>query len=76
VLPLAMGPPVFLFASRVSLSLPSIVLFAIVAEVVAVTVVAVTGCLQPEDVIPVEFIEDGTGIRVPLIRRFIPDSSA
>ena len=76
VLPLVMGPPVFLFASRVSLSLPSIVLFAIVAEVVAVAVVAVTGCLQPEDIIPVEFIEDRTGIRVPLIRRFIPDSSA
>jgi O-antigen/teichoic acid export membrane protein len=74
VLPLVMFPPVLLVSSLVSLSLPSIVLFAVVAEGVAVAVVAVTGCLQPEDVIPVEFIEDATGLRVPLIRRFIPDS--
>lgn len=74
LLPLVMFPPVLLLASRVSLSLPAIVAFAIVAEVTAIAVVSVTGCLEPEDEIPVAFIEDAIGIRVPFIRRYIPDS--
>ena len=38
-------------------------------------IVAATGCLQPEDKIPIAFVEDRIGIEVPLVRRFVPEPS-
>jgi O-antigen/teichoic acid export membrane protein len=74
VLPLGLFPPALLLASQLSLGILALFLFVVVAELVAIVLVAVTGCLEPADEILVGFVEDTTGFRIPLIRRFIPDS--
>lgn len=72
VLPLGLFPPALLLASQVSLGFLALFLFVVVSELVAIALVAVTGCLEPADETLVEFVEEATGRRVPLIRRFIP----
>jgi O-antigen/teichoic acid export membrane protein len=72
VLPVVLFPLAFVLSSMVSLSLFTLSVFAVVAGLVSVALVAVTGCLQPEDEIPVELVEDRLGVRIPFIRRYIP----
>lgn len=72
LLPFVLGPPSFVLSQVVTLSLLTVPLFAVVAGVASVALVAVTGCLQPEDEIPIELIEKRLGVRIPLIRRYIP----
>lgn len=74
VLPLVLFPPTYLLSRELSLSLPMIPVFVVGAGLAAVAVCAVTGCLQPEDEIPVELVEDALGVRIPLVRRYIPDT--
>ena len=73
VLPIVLFPPAFLLANAVTLSIVVLPVFAILAGLVAVTLVAVTGCLQSEDEVPIELVEGRLGFRIPLIRRYIPD---
>jgi O-antigen/teichoic acid export membrane protein len=75
VLPFFLFPPALLLASRVSLSPLTLLAFLIAASISSVVIVAATGCLQPEDKIPIAFVEDRIGIEVPLIRRFVPEPS-
>ena len=75
VLPFFLFPPTLLIASRVSLSLLTLLVFIIAASIGSVVIVATTGCLQPEDEIPIAFIEDRIGTEVPFIRRFVPEPS-
>ncbi len=72
LLPLVLFPPALLFSRVVSLSLVTLPVFAVFVGLVSVALVAVTGCLQPEDEIPIELIESRLGVRIPLIRRYIP----
>ena len=72
VLPLFLFPPTIFLSTHVTLSLVTLVVFVVVAEILAIVLVAVTGCLQPEDEIPVEFVEERIGIDIPLIRRYVP----
>ncbi len=74
VLPLCLFPPAILLAVLASLNVVSLAAFVVLVEFAAVTLVAVTGCLQPQDEILVGFVEDTLGVRVPLIRGFIPDA--
>jgi len=75
VLPFFLFPPALLLASRVSLSPLTLLAFIIAASISSVVIVAATGCLQPEDEIPIAFVEDQIGVEVPLIRRFVPEPS-
>jgi hypothetical protein len=69
---LVLFPLAFALSSVVELSIVTLPLFAIGAGLVAVALVAVTGCLQAEDEIPLTLIEDRLGIRIPVIHRYIP----
>lgn len=75
VLSVCLFPPAILLASWVSLSLLALVAFAAVTGIVGIALVAVTGCLQPEDEIPLELLEERIGIEVPLVRRFLPSQA-
>lgn len=74
VLPLVLVPPTALLARTADLGPVTLPAFGVVAALSTVVVVAVTGCLQSEDVVPVEGIENRLGVEIPLIRRFIPDT--
>ncbi|MDG5776838.1 flippase [Haloarculaceae archaeon H-GB1-1] len=54
-------------------SVPVIAAFAAVLVVATVTVVVIVGGLEPEDAILLDFVEDTVGVRVPFVRRFIPE---
>jgi len=73
VLPAAMVAPTLLLAQRVSLDLLGLVAFLVATGLCTLLVVALTGCLQPEDRIPLELIEERVGVRLPLVRRFVPE---
>lgn len=72
-LPVTLLPPVWLLSRHVSPTLLTLPAFVVAASAATVVVVALAGGLQPEDRIPVEFLEDHVGVRLPLVRLFIPD---
>jgi O-antigen/teichoic acid export membrane protein len=72
VLPLALLPPAYLVSQSLSLSIVTLVPWLLFVGACSIVVVAVTGCLQPEDRIVLDFAENTLGMRIPLIRRFIP----
>lgn len=74
VLPATLFPPSLYLASRTSLTLLTLIAFLLATAAAAVVIVSVTGCLQPEDEIPLTFIEERIGFQVPLIRRYLPDT--
>ena len=73
VLPLVLVPPTALLTRVVTLGPISLAAFGLAAALSTVVVAAVSGCLQSEDVVPVEGIENRLGVEIPFIRRFIPD---
>lgn len=75
VLPACLFPPALLIAAHTTLTLVTLVVFVILTQLLAVGLVAITGCLQPQDEVLIAFVEETTGLRVPIIRRFIPDDS-
>lgn len=74
LLPVVLGPPALLLSAAVSLSPITLVLFLGTAGIASLTVVCLTGCLEPDDRVAIDLVEDIVGIRVPLIRRFLPGS--
>jgi O-antigen/teichoic acid export membrane protein len=72
VLPATLLPVGALVARSVSLSAISLFPFLVAVGLASVAVVSLTGCLQSEDWIALEFVESTVGVRVPLIRRFLP----
>lgn len=72
VLPLALFPPAFLASQVLTLTAVTLLPFLVVAAVLTVAVVSLTGCLQPEDHLALEFVEGRIGLRVPLVRRYLP----
>jgi O-antigen/teichoic acid export membrane protein len=75
LVPLTLFPPAFALSSVVSLTLLTIPVFGVAAGLATLVVCAATGCFQPEDEIPLELIEDRLGVRIPYIRRYIPDEN-
>lgn len=74
VLPLALFPPTVLLSQVISLSAVTLPVFLVGAGLLTVAVVALTGCLQPQDVVPLDLVEDRLGVTIPLLRRYIPDA--
>lgn len=74
VLPVTLLPPAYLVADYISLSAVTILPFLVVIGLLSIVVVSITGCLQPEDRVVLEFVEDAVGVRVPLIRRYMPEA--
>ncbi|EMA45362.1 oligosaccharide flippase family protein [Halococcus saccharolyticus] len=75
VLPLGLFPPALVLSDVITLSVITLPVFGILAGLAAVTLVAVTGCLQPEDEVPIDLVEQRLGVRIPLIRRYIPSGT-
>lgn len=73
VLPLALFPPTVVLSRMISLSVLTLPAFLVGAGFTTVVVVALTGCLQPEDMVPLDLIEDRLGLTIPLLRRYIPN---
>jgi O-antigen/teichoic acid export membrane protein len=74
-LPVTMLPLSYLIASTVDGSFPVLAAFGIGSAALTLVVVVLAGGLQPEDRIPVEYVEELLGVRIPYIWRFIPDPS-
>lgn len=74
IVPLLLFPPAVFISELISLTLFTVPLFLLAAGVACVFIVCVTGCLQPEDRIPLELIENRLGIRIPFVWRYIPDT--
>lgn len=53
-------------------TLPIVALFGVLASVLTVLVTAAFGGLEADDIVLVEFVEETTDSRIPVIRRFIP----
>jgi len=64
VLPVVMFPLAYASSQVVTLTAVTLVPFLVVVGLVTVAVVSVAGCLQPEDWIALEFVEDQIGLRV------------
>ncbi|MFC5970142.1 flippase [Halomarina salina] len=70
------GPPVALAVDPwVSLSLLTLVPFLAAVGIASIVVAALAGGLQSEDRVVVRYVERYVGLRVPLIRRYIPSES-
>lgn len=72
VLPATLIPLFWFFSASISLTMVTILPFLLVVGLVSIVVVSLTGGLQAEDEVAIEFVEDLIGSRVPLIRRYLP----
>lgn len=71
-LPAVLFPLGYVASQWMTLTAAMLPVFLVVAGVASVVVVSLTGTLEPEDAVVVEFIEDAAGVSVPLVRQFIP----
>ncbi|QLH81189.1 flippase [Halosimplex pelagicum] len=67
-------PGVLALSRHVSLTLATLPLFAVGVGLVSVAALVVTGCLQPEDRIPIRLVESKLGIETSIIARYVPES--
>lgn len=75
VLPATLVPASFVLAQFVSLSVLTLPMFLLGSVVATAIVVSLAGCLQSEDLVAIEFLEDLVRVRVPFVRRYVPDSA-
>lgn len=74
VLPIFLIPPTVFASQWISLTLFTLPAFLFTAGFLTVAIVAISGCLQPEDEVAIEFVEGAIGRKVPALRRFISSS--
>lgn len=72
LLPAVLLPPAYVASEFLTLTAITLVPFLVLVGLLTVAVVSIAGCLQPEDWIALEFVEDRIGLRVPLVRRYLP----
>lgn len=72
-LPLALLPPLYVVSQYVSISVVTLLPFLVVVGLLSIVVVGLAGGFQPEDAIVLEFVEDAVGVRVPFVRRYLPE---
>lgn len=72
LLPAVLFPPGVILSTRVDLTAVTLLPFLAAVGLASVAVVTVAGCLQPEDWIALEFVEERLGIKVPLVRQYLP----
>jgi O-antigen/teichoic acid export membrane protein len=75
VLPIGLFPPALVLSEVITLSVLTLPVFGILAGLATVALVAITGCLQSEDEVPVDLVEQRLGVRIPMIRRYIPSNN-
>ncbi|MFC5368777.1 oligosaccharide flippase family protein [Salinirubrum litoreum] len=75
-LPVVMLPLAYLVSQNVEGTFPILAVFGITSAALTLVVLTLSGGLQPEDIIPVEYVETALGVRIPYIRRFIPEDDS
>ncbi|TYT63646.1 flippase [Natrialba swarupiae] len=75
VLPAVLFPIAFALRGVISLSVFTFPVFLVIVGLCSVAVVSVTGCLQPEDRIPISLLEQRLDVTIPFVRRYLPDVS-
>ncbi|MFB6138882.1 MAG: oligosaccharide flippase family protein [Halosimplex sp.] len=71
-LPIVLFPPAYVVSGSVTLTRVTLLPFLVVVGLAALAVVSLTGCLQPDDRVFITFVEDRLGLRIPLVRRYLP----
>lgn len=71
-LPVLLVPPAYLVSPLISVSVLSLFPVLVLVGLVTLGVVATVGGLQSEDRIVVEVVEERIGVRIPLVRQYIP----
>jgi len=74
-LPLTLVPLSLALSQWLTLTAITLPAFLVVAGLACLVVVALAGCLEPKDALIVDFIEDSTGLSVPLVHRHIPEQT-
>jgi O-antigen/teichoic acid export membrane protein len=72
-LPLVLFPVSYAASSMLEGSFLVLAAFGIGSSILTVVVVILSGGLQAEDIIPIEYIESVLGVTIPYIRRFVPE---
>lgn len=70
--PLLLFPPMAVLAGRFNLTILLLLPFLAAVGLLGLVVTALVGGFQPEDRIVIEFVEEAIGVRVPLVRRYLP----
>ncbi|WP_129116669.1 flippase [Halegenticoccus tardaugens] len=72
LLPVCLLPPAAVLGQYVSLSAVTLLPFLVVVGLAGIGVLIAGGALQPEDKVIVEVVEERIGIKIPLVRRYLP----
>jgi O-antigen/teichoic acid export membrane protein len=72
-LPVVLVPLGIAIGELVPGSLPVLIVFTAAFAALTVTIAVIIGSLEAEDLVVVEFIEDRANVRIPVVRRYIPD---
>jgi O-antigen/teichoic acid export membrane protein len=72
---LVLLPPTVLLSHYLALTLLTLPIFLVLAGLASIVVISVGNCLQPEDAVAIDVIEERIGLSIPLIRRFIPENA-
>lgn len=72
LLPILLLPPGYLLAGSITLGSLLLVPLLVSVGLACIVIVSVTGCLQAEDRVVLEFVENAVGIRIPFVRRYLP----
>jgi O-antigen/teichoic acid export membrane protein len=75
-LPVVMLPLAYVVSQNVEGTFPVLAAFGLTSAFLTLVVLTLAGGLQPEDVIPLEYVEAALGVRLPYIRRFIPQDES
>lgn len=73
-LPATLLPTTVLLSRWLTITAFTLPVFLVAAGIASIVVVSLTGGLQPEDEIALEYVEGLVGVRVPFVRRYLPDS--
>lgn len=71
VLPVVLFPVCVAAANWVSLTAFTLPVFLVLTGLLTLVVVAVSGCLQPEDGTLIEFVEGAVGVEIPVVQRYL-----
>lgn len=74
VLPVVLFPVGFSLSTVVTVTWVTLIPLLVVTGLASLAIVSLAGTLEPEDAVVLEFIEDATGLTVPVVRQFIPAS--
>ncbi|WP_265107814.1 oligosaccharide flippase family protein [Halosolutus halophilus] len=73
-LPIVLLPLAFVLSPWISISIVTLFPFLVTAGIISLIVVGLVGGLEPDDAVVINLIEDKTGVSLPLVRRWIPNS--